>query len=1500
MRRNKKIIAIVVATIVLAIAATTGIVMYLNDDGTASAGFEGNDPSVSQGNETNPGTENNNEQDPSTNPDENLNAPGEDNPGSLPEAGDDETQTGETSTTPGTQTGETTTSGTTGNAGTTTSTNNANVPNQEYVTERIEEVERQITEDLLVGWTPISITSAYSTSGLGIYKPELQTAKIAVTEGNREYVFAEESIVYGIAVQNVGNDDITGINVSDIIPEQTTLVENSMYIYANETYNQAGNYNEILNKLSWKIDVKAGEVVVVGFAVLVDKEATGDIKNRAIVNGNETNEIVNPVIEASKTSKVLRSTGTEYKEIEEPANVGDRIEYTVSVTNTGTIPTTLIMQDTVPANTKLVSDIVLANEIIDEMVMTEGKEVTVPAGETLTLTFTVEVEKVEGIIENTAKVGDSTQTNEVKTANLEIAKTVSIALDREYAENVTLGANETAYFKIELTNTGSETLELEVLDVMEGETITLYDGEEAVTDIVTVEAGETKVLLGEYLMKQTDIDAQKTITNTVTVSEINEKVPNDEDTATITTEQAAPSLFIEKTTTSITPVGETGPQEVTDNTRVRPNDVITYTIYVKNDGNVTLYNVDITDSLKVKYGETTVEPTEIIATIDVLEPNADKTYTVEYTVTQADIDNGADITNTAYATDGTLEVEDKTDKDIPTNPDVAISGTKTWIDYNNQENTRPDSIVVKVMNDNTQVIDEEGNPVQTTVEGPNWTYEFSNLPKYDANNAVIEYTVVETAVEEGELDEYTPDYTDRTVAESGNTTANIINTLNWEPTVTVSGTKTWFDYENQEETRPDSIVVKVMNGNEQAKDTKGNLVQVAVEGPSWTYTFSNLPKYDENDAVIEYTVIETAVEEGELDEYTPDYTDKIVVENGDITANITNTLNSEPTVTVSGTKTWYDYKNQEKTRPASKIVVEVVKIINEETTLVESIDVKPDTNGVWSYTSQELPKYDENNNEIYYTVREQEVIGYTPDEVDRTVAENGNVTANITNRLNTVPTVTVSGTKTWNDYLNQEETRPDSIIVKVMNGNEPARDTAGNLAQTTVKGPNWTYAFANLPKYDASDARIEYTVVEMAVANGELDEYTPDYSDIRTATNGNITANISNTLNRVPTVTVTGTKTWNDYNNEGTTRPNNIVVKVMNGTEQARDTAGNLAQAKVEGPNWTYSISNLPKYASNNTVINYTVQEEVVPGYNPSYPNTTKTANGDIITANITNKLIDYTINTVNVEETSTTTTNKNVYIVLDVSSSMNRTIGSQTKIDIATNAVAGLIDDIFTLSNNSQVKMITFNTWDNTYEATCNLKSNEGPIGTKEYATVTTKAQADNLTARLRKINKVYVIKKAWYYTSFGTNMYGALSLVNSKIPTPTTTAEKEGNIVIFVGDGAPTKNGNYPGDYVLFKTNADGSLSVDPAGETGIFDQGSLIRNKVSRFFTLGFALEGLEPTKTEPYNEQQAETILKNIGTTNGDYFDISNAAAFETTFAKIFKAINTKKFDSKNPK
>ena len=70
-----------------------------------------------------------------------------------------------------------------------------------------------------------------------------------------------------------------------------------------------------------------------------------------------------------------------------------------------------------------------------------------------------------------------------------------------------------------------------------------------------------------------------------------------------------------------------------------------------------------------------------------------------------------------------------------------IIGTKIWDDNYNQDGKRPQSITVALKADGVQID-------TTTASSPNWTYSFTDLPKY-SNGHLITYAVEELNTPEG-------------------------------------------------------------------------------------------------------------------------------------------------------------------------------------------------------------------------------------------------------------------------------------------------------------------------------------------------------------------------------------------------------------------------------------------------------------------------------------------------------------------------------------------------------------------------------------------------------------------------------------------------------------------------------------------------------------------------------------------------------------------------------
>ena len=359
---------------------------------------------------------------------------------------------------------------------------------------------------------------------------------------------------------------------------------------------------------------------------------------------------------------------------------------------------------------------------------------------------------------------------------------------------------------------------------------------------------------------------------------------------------------------------------------------------------------------------------------------------------------------------------------------TTVSGTKTWDDYDNKFNTRPTSITVQLL--------QNGEVFQTKTVTPNkegeWHYEFTDLPTTDESGQTYDYAIQETPVE---------GYTTKVNG------YDLVNTYRNTETTEVSGTKTWNDYDNKFNTRPESITVKLIQND---KEINKQVVKSDNHG-NWTYRFDKLPKYDAEGKVYTYTIQE---------ENVPEYTTKV---NG---YDLVNTYRNTETTEVSGTKTWNDNDNQFNTRPENI----TVKLMRNGEKYAEK-NVKSDNHGNWTYRFDKLPKYDAKGKAYTYTIQEEKVSGYT-------TKVNG---YDLVNTYRNNETTEVSGTKTWNDYDNKFNTRPESITVNLMQNGEKY---AEKIVKADKEG-NWTYRFDKLPKYDAEGKAYTYRIQEVKV---------PDYT----------------------------------------------------------------------------------------------------------------------------------------------------------------------------------------------------------------------------------------------------------------------------------------------------------------------------------------------------------------------------------------------------------------------
>ncbi len=538
---------------------------------------------------------------------------------------------------------------------------------------------------------------------------------------------------------------------------------------------------------------------------------------------------------------------------------------------------------------------------------------------------------------------------------------------------------------------------------------------------------------------------------------------------------------------------------------------------------------------------------------------------------------------------------------------TSISGTKTWVDENNQDGIRPDKVIINLLADGKEIKEVVVN------EASNWKYEFKDLPVYKVGEVkqLVKYTVTENKVEGYETTEENNNFTNTHIP----------------ATTRVLVEKDWADYNNQDGKRPKEILVQLLADN---KEIAGKTLKLeAAKG--WKAEFSNLPlKINGKD--IAYTIKEIVAEKDKKSGYKPSYDIKKVItkesntqtdrnEVSHFEAKVTNTKTMEPTI-VSGVKTWSDDNNRDGVRPES---IEIELLADGQPALdlagkpVKSLTVKGgNTAKTWSYEFTNIPKH--RTVETGKVAEKAEEIVYTVKEVMSEALKTNNYASkatdmNVTNSRE-IELTKISGIKTWSDDNNRDGVRPESIEVQLLADGKPALDKDGKeIPVKEVKGGNtaqeWTYEFKDLPKHKAVKAdeelveeanrAIVYTVKEMVSEELESNNYTSK------ATGMNVTNS-----RPIELTEVSGVKTWSDDNNRDGVRPESIEVQLLADGKPALDKDGKeISVQTVTGGNteveWTYEFKDLPKHKAvkageelveeADRAIVYSVKEEAVEGY---------------------------------------------------------------------------------------------------------------------------------------------------------------------------------------------------------------------------------------------------------------------------------------------------------------
>ena len=552
-----------------------------------------------------------------------------------------------------------------------------------------------------------------------------------------------------------------------------------------------------------------------------------------------------------------------------------------------------------------------------------------------------------------------------------------------------------------------------------------------------------------------------------------------------------------------------------------------------------------------------VEFEEGVATIELADGEEKTIEGLPADVTYEVVETANDAYETEKTGDTGTIVKDETATAEFTNTRkmIKVTITKVWEDEENKYGVRPDDVTVQLL------ADEEVSKSDPVTEDDEWTITYE-VPEYTTEGDKIVYDADEEQVKAGYVKEVTGDATE------GFTITNTFEPQFGDPPVgkTVEGEPRrdeTFTFKMVGSSTTDTVPMpEGVEGNEMTMEIVGTGADefgefALVEPGTYTYEISEVPGstegynegYDYDDTV--YTVeFEITTDENNALVKTTKVNGEVVDELTAQYVMFTNVF-EEPTVDISGTKTWDDADDQDGKRPESitiNLLADGEKV--DSVTVTEADD--------WKFEFKGVPKYNDDFEEIEYTVTEETVDGYETEIKD----------FDVTN-THEPEEVDVSVAKVWDDNDDQDGKRPDSITVTLSNGDKV----------TLSEENEWKATITGLPKYEKGE-EIEYTWTEASVDGYELtDTKVEEY--LTTLTN-----------THEPEVTkVDVTKVWTDADDKDGIRPDSVTINLL---ADGKETGASVTLN--EGNSWKGSFINLPKYADGKE-IEYTISEVTVEGY---------------------------------------------------------------------------------------------------------------------------------------------------------------------------------------------------------------------------------------------------------------------------------------------------------------
>ncbi|EAR25952.1 transcriptional regulator, AraC family with Parallel beta-helix repeat [marine actinobacterium PHSC20C1] len=489
-----------------------------------------------------------------------------------------------------------------------------------YIIKQSDVNARDVRNTATASGTPPSGPAATATSAEAVVQvvpaaPAIRTLKSASVSGTG---VVGDVITYTLTSRNTGNVTLSEVTLTDPLPGLSAPT----YVWSGGVSGQLNPNETVTGTATYTItqaDVDAGSVKNTA-------TSSGTPPTRAVVT-DVSSQLVTPTVASAPKIGVTKSgalaPGAQGK-------AGDTVTWSMTLTNTGNVTLNSVnVTDSLPG----ISAVTYGTWPSTAGTLAPAQSVTATATYVLT-----QADIDAGAVSNTATGAGTpprgSPASATAPATLALASNSSLTLDKA-AAIVTPGTGavgDTVRYTFTAENTGNVTLTgVTITDTHSGLSAISY-GTWASGTAGRLAPGQTITATADYVIRQSDQNAG-TVTNTASVSGKPPTGPNataSSPAVSISTATRAPGILTTKSST-VSGTGAVG-------------DVITYSITVRNTGNVTLTSVTASDPLPglgaLTYG---AWPGGVTGT---LQPNTQVVATAKYTIKQADVDATV-VSNTA-------------------------------------------------------------------------------------------------------------------------------------------------------------------------------------------------------------------------------------------------------------------------------------------------------------------------------------------------------------------------------------------------------------------------------------------------------------------------------------------------------------------------------------------------------------------------------------------------------------------------------------------------------------------------------------------------------------------------------------------------------------------------------------------------------------------------------------------------------------------------------------